>query len=81
MRIGPNRIREIPELVLTTASKFRVSFVDLVDMERNFATMELTHYRDKKHPVGARHLEQLRLSNAFARGLSSASICWQTPRW
>src|SRR5262249_10498115 len=35
--------------------------------------------RDKTHPVGWGHLEQLCLSNAFARGLSSASICYQAP--
>jgi len=49
-------------------------------MERNFATMELTHYAIKSTPVGARHLEQLCLSNAFDRGLSSASICYASWR-
>ena len=38
---GANRNREISELVLTNVSKFRVSFGEVVDMERNFATMEL----------------------------------------
>jgi len=36
--------REISELMLTAVTKFRVSFGEVVDMERNFATMELTHY-------------------------------------
>jgi len=34
--------REISELMLTAVTKFRVSFGDLVDMERNSATIELT---------------------------------------
>ena len=41
---GTNRNRVISELVLTAVTKFLVSFGELVDMERNFATIELTHY-------------------------------------
>jgi len=37
-----NSISEVSELLLTRVSKFRVSFGDPVDLERNFATMELT---------------------------------------
>jgi len=37
--------REISELMLTAVTKFLVSFGELVDMERNLATIELIRAR------------------------------------
>ena len=52
----PIDFRKVSELVLTTVSKFRVYFGEVVDMERNFATMELAlcNRQDRSIPIRIR---------------------------
>jgi len=59
MTAAQRKALELSELVLTAVSKFRVSFGDLVDMERKFTTMSFKASFDRKRdPVVPQCLAQ-----------------------